>query len=189
MNLPFHRPSVACVALAWVALLATVASGQSPSQVMKTTKVPFDCLTIEGSPPFCDQVQKALLVLKNRAPESFAIVTNYVGTIRQSPHSGMNATKKPPVFDLNDRSAFYSVTWCAGAIAHDSFHSKLYHDYKQRHHWFVPRKVWTGEESERKCLEHQLAALRQIGAGTNEIAHCQAATLDYVKVPYGKRNW
>ena len=149
----------------------------------------FDSLVIRGTPQFDEQVGQALALLKAKSPAAYALATNQVGIIREGTHSGMRAGKEPPVFDLNARSAFYSISWCAGVIAHDSFHSKLYHDYKQAHWAFVPRKVWTGQAAEAQCLEHQLRVLREIGAPDNEIDYCRTLTPDYSDVPYRKRNW
>jgi hypothetical protein len=128
-------------------------------------------------------------LLRAKSPDGYAILTNQVGIIHQAKHSGMKAGKKPPVFDLNDRSAFYSLTWCAGVMAHDSFHSKLYHDYKRDHWLLVPRKVWTGRDAERKCLDHQARVLSEIGAPKGEVDYASSVNFDFVDVPYRKRNW
>jgi hypothetical protein len=149
----------------------------------------FDTLAIRGTTQFDERVEAALALLKTRAPAAYAVATNYVGIIQQGEHSGMRATQNPPVFELNERSAFHSVTWCAGVIAHDSFHSKLYHDHKNTHRGSVPRQVWTGHEAEMKCLEHQLQVLKEIGAADGEIGYCQTLKPDYADVPYRKRNW
>jgi hypothetical protein len=87
--------------------------------------------------------------------------------------SGMWAYKTPPTYEMSDTTALYSLTWCAATIAHDSFHSKLYHDYLKMHSGHVPDAVWTGTAAERKCVKHQLAVMKRIGATQWEI--------DYVK--------
>jgi hypothetical protein len=149
----------------------------------------FDSLAIRGTARFDEQVERALALLKTKSPLAYAVAANYVGIIQPGEHSGMRATQNPPVFELNERSAFHSVTWCAGVIAHDSFHSKLYHDHKNTHRGSVPRQVWTGHEAEMKCLEHQLQVLKEIGAPDGEIGYCQTLKPDYADVPYRKRNW
>jgi hypothetical protein len=155
----------------------------------------FDSIAIEGTPKFDEQVEKALTLLKARSHDGYATVTNYIGIIQEYEHSGMQVHHAPPVFQLNTNSAFYSVTWCAGVIAHDSIHSKLYFDYKQRHPWslWVPAKVHGGDDAEHVvCMEHQLSVLKQIGAPTNEIAwclQCETDTNRYWKVKYRDRDW
>jgi hypothetical protein len=127
---------------------------------------------ISGSVEFTNQVSQALTLLKDKAPGAYGIVTNYVGKIEQYGRSGMSAYKDPPTYEMADRTTFYSVSWCASTIAHDSFHSKLYHEYKREHSGPVPDNVWTSVDAERKCLKHQLAVLTKIGAPKHEIDHC-----------------
>src|SRR5688572_9506659 len=84
---------------------------------------------IVGSLQFSNQVHHALLLLRSRDTNAYGMVTNYIGRIEQGKRSGMWAYKSPPTYEMSDSTAFYSLTWCAATIAHDSFHSKLYHDY------------------------------------------------------------
>jgi hypothetical protein len=65
-----------------------------------------------------------------------------------------------------------AVTWCAATIAHDSFHSKLYHDYLKAHGQ-VPDDVWTGIAAEQQCMKHQLAVMEHIGAAKSEIDYAK----------------
>ena len=124
---------------------------------------------VSGSAKFKKQISLCLGLLKKKAPDAYRITTKYVGKIKQGKHSGMWAYKNPPTYEIADRTTFYSVTWCAGSIAHDSFHSKLYQDYKKTHSGRVPDKVWTGVEAEKKCLKHQLEVLKRIGAEKHEL--------------------
>ena len=151
----------------------------------------FDSLRISGNPRFQQQVSSALSLLRGRSPDGYQIVTNNIGIIAQAKHSGMAAYRDPPTFDLNDRTAFYSVTWCAGSIAHDSMHSKLYFDYRRAHAGAsVPDNVWIGETVEKACTDHQHHVLLQIEAPSNEIAQCVWNPKDrYWEVDYTKRNW
>lgn len=127
---------------------------------------------IVGSTRFTDQVREAMILLKTQAPDAYAIVTNYVGRIEEGKISGMWAYKNPPTYEMSDDTAFYSVSWCAATIAHDSFHSKLYHDYLKAH-GHVPDDVWTGIAAEQQCMKHQLAVMEQIGAAKSEIDYAR----------------
>ena len=150
----------------------------------------FDSVVIRGTSDFSRQVENALGLLKRNSPAGYAIVTNHIGIIEQAEHSGMRASAKPPKFDLNERTAFYSLTWCAGTIAHDSFHWKLYADYLKEHpKRRVPDKIWMGEEAEKRCSEHQVAVLKEIGAPTREITWCGQTTNKYWEVKYRDRKW
>jgi len=153
---------------------------------------------ISGSAKFTNQVSRALTLLKEKAPKAYSITTNFVGRIEQGKKSGMWAYKKPPTYEIADRTTFYSVTWCAGSIAHDSFHSKLYHEYKNNHSGRVPNKIWTGVEAEKKCLKHQLEVLKKIKAPKHEIAYFSKLHGDhhdtnkdgkYDETDYKERDW
>ncbi len=85
----------------------------------------------------------------------------------------MWAYKTPPTYEIADSTAFYSLTWCAATIAHDSFHSKLYHDHGKTHGGHVPDSVWTGTAAEKKCMKHQLLVMEHIGASKWEIDYAK----------------
>ncbi len=127
-----------------------------------------------GSAAFQERIHQALELLKARDPDAHAIVRGYVGRIEESAHSGMRAPANPPTFFLTWAAAKVSVTWAAAVIAHDSFHSKLYHDYRGARPGEVPRRAWGGIEAEVKCMRHQLAVMRRIGASQREIDHALA---------------
>src|SRR5258708_320212 len=127
---------------------------------------------IIGSARFTNQVHQALLLLKARDPDAYAILTNFVGRIQEGERSGMWAYQTPPTYEMADATAFYSVTWCAATIAHDSFHSKLYHDYRKAH-GHVPDDVWTGIAAEQQCMKHQIAVMEHIGASKGEIDYAR----------------
>ena len=162
-----------------------VSSCAAPKEVRR-----FDSIVIRGTPEFSEQVGNALVLLKMNSPVAYAIVTNHVGIIEQGKHSGMWAWLKPPKFELNERTAFYSLTWCAGTIAHDSFHSKLYAEYLKEHPKAkrVPNTVWMGEQAEKRCLEHQITVLKEIGAPAREI-DWSGQTNRYWEVKYRNRKW
>jgi len=147
-------------------------------------------ITLKGTVKFKTAVFLALELLRTNSPEAFQIVTNYISVIEQGKHSGMWAYRNPPMLELADPTTFYSVTWCAGSIAHDSLHSKLYFEYKQQHGSNVPANAWIGSESEQKCLAHQLAVLQRIGAPANEVEHCRRQTGEHADVNKdGKYDW
>ena len=150
---------------------------------------------IVGSLKFSNQVHQALVLLSSRDTNAYCIVTNYVGRILEGQHSGMWAYQEPPTYEMSDSTAFYSVTWCAATIAHDSFHSKLYHDYKKAHDGAVPPEVWTGRAAERQCMKHQLSVMEHIGASKWELDYARKQEDGhYVKdgetwEDYQKRKW
>lgn len=150
---------------------------------------------IAGSLRFSNQVHQALTLLRANDTNAYCIVTNYVGRIQEGARSGMWAYKTPPTFEMSATTAYYSVTWCAAAIAHDAFHSKLYHDYRKVHGRIVPDAVWTGKDAEQKCMKHQLMVMERIGSSQWEINYAKKqADGSYAKEKetwqdYQKRTW
>ena len=151
----------------------------------------FETIEVRGNARFIEQVTNALALLRLRSPDSYRIVTNCIGVIVRSKHSGMAAYDNPPTFELNDRTAFASVTWCASSIAHDSIHSKLFLDYRKAHPetGTVPDEVWEGEAVEHRCCERQTQVLQEIGAPASEIDWSSQNTNRFWEIDYAKRNW
>ncbi|HEX2966738.1 MAG TPA: hypothetical protein VHO84_13185 [Syntrophorhabdaceae bacterium] len=129
-------------------------------------------IQITGSAEFQNQIHRALNLLRNKAPDKYDTVLRYIGRIKESEKSAMWAYDDPPTFELAYQTAFYSITWCASSIAHDSFHSKLYHEYRDSK-GPIPAVAWTGKAAEKKCLKYQVATLKKIGAPKSEIDYCR----------------
>lgn len=127
---------------------------------------------VKGSAEFRTQIEAALKLIKEKAPEAYALVQNNVAIITEGERSGMWAYKNPPTYEISKTSAFHSVTWCAGAIAHDAYHSKLYHDYVTAKGKPVPAEIWTGQEVEKICIAFQLSVLKKIGGPKDEVDYC-----------------
>jgi hypothetical protein len=150
---------------------------------------------IVGSLRFTNQVHQALVLLRTKDTNAYVIVTNYVGRIQEGARSGMWAYKTPPTYEMSAVTAYYSVTWCAATIAHDAFHSKLYHDHRMVHGGAVPDAVWTGMGAEKQCMKHQLSVMEHIGSSQWEIDYAKKqADAQYTKdketwQDYQKRKW
>ncbi len=150
---------------------------------------------VAGSARFKEQVHRAIGLLQQRDLIAYQVVTNNIGLIKEGDHSGMWAYTTPPVYVMSDVTAFYSVTWCAATIAHDSFHSKLYHDYQRSHPGAVPDSVWEGRTAELQCMTYQIDVMRKIGATDGEISYAlTVASGDYVTnadswLEYSNRSW
>jgi hypothetical protein len=150
----------------------------------------IDTVAVKGNLDFQRQITNALALLKAKVPAAYITVTNQIGIIQHAKHSGMKASTRPPTFDLADRTAFYSLTWCAASIAHDSVHSLLYHDYLRNYPKArrVPDEVWKGEAAEIRCSEHQMRVLTEINAPIHEVNWCRQ-TNKYWEVKYRDRFW
>ncbi|MGA2506363.1 MAG: hypothetical protein ABSF80_02690 [Chitinispirillaceae bacterium] len=147
-------------------------------------------IIIIGSTEFKRQITKALTLLCEKAPKEYQVVKTYIGKIEENERSGMFAYKNPPTYQMSLKTSNYSVTWCASTIAHDSFHSKLYLDYKRKYGEPVPDTIWIGIKAEKKCISFQIKVLRQIGAPQNEIDYSSSLDGTYYDVNKdGKYDW
>lgn len=128
-------------------------------------------IKIIGNNEFITQTEDALALLQNLMPNSFEKVQQYVGMIEQGEHSGMWAYEDPPKYVVSDTTAFFSVTWYAGTIAHDATHSELYHEYLNRYGFPVADDIWSGVSAEIFCIKYQIDVMEKINAPQFEIQY------------------
>jgi hypothetical protein len=120
-------------------------------------------ITIKGSEEFVSKTQEALNHLDRSS--IFARIASNLGRIEEGSHSGMEPWGNVPTFRVAQPTSSHSASWYAGAIAHDTCHSKLYRDAKLANNHNEPHaKTYTGEEAERICLDVQEKVLTEIGA-------------------------
>lgn len=137
-------------------------------------------IKIVGQRDFVVQVKRALRLMKNKHPFSFVTTQKYVGVIQESSStSWMAASSSPPVCLLSRKDAFYSMTWCAMTIAHETHHSKLYNDYRTRVGKPVPLWISVGPAAEHQCLQYQLSVMEFIGAPKSEIDFIRRGDVSY----------
>ena len=116
---------------------------------------------IEGSEAFVTQVEKALDLLKNRAPEWHTYATSGLDKIREVPLSqgtGVNPDRR--IFSLGPNHAFLpgfssesGIIWLAGVLVHEACHV---HRYRAG---FVGRTEFEGFREEVVCQQIQIDAL------------------------------
>lgn len=150
------------------------------------TKFNFE---IQGAPVFNTRTREALALLEGSA--SFTRVAPYIEIIKEADHSGMRAYDERPMYEVGFRTWNYSAPWYAGTIAHDGYHSLLYHTAKGADTAEPPETSWTGADAERKCLRFQAQVLREIKADAALIKYVQDQTLNptYQNIEYSKRDW
>lgn len=138
-------------------------------------------IKIVGQRDFVVQVKRALWLTKDKHPFSFVTTQKYVGVIQESPstETWMTVGASPPVCLLSRKDAFYSITWCAMMIAHETYHSKLYNDYRTRVGAPVPRWIFAGPAAEHQCLQYQLRVLEFTGAPKSEIDFIRRGDVSY----------
>lgn len=104
----------------------------------------------------------------------------------------MKAWTKKPTFIVGARTWKHSALWYAGAIAHDAYHSKLYHEAKRAIHGKEPDAgAWTGTEAEKQCLAFQRQILLELNADEKTIAYVEecAKNPTYQGHSSGWRGW
>ena len=83
----------------------------------------------------------------------------------------MRAYAKRPTFVVGKPTWKHSALWYAGAIAHDCYHSKLYHEARASTGTTPSADCWTGSEAEKKCLAFQIEVLEMLGADQKMVAY------------------
>jgi hypothetical protein len=127
---------------------------------------------VSGSRRFAHQIKQALDLLSQKAPGEFLTIQDQKPSIRQADRSSL-IEYTPPVIEMSAKSALYSLTWCAGAIAHESMHLQRYIE-----HGITPEVADTADkvrDEELICLRYQARVLRAIGAPALEINDVESA--------------
>jgi hypothetical protein len=120
-------------------------------------------IKVRGNSEFLLRTREALTLLQALA--QFEVIQGHLGLIRQGRRSGMKAWAEKPTFIVGKATWRHSPLWYAGAIAHDAYHAKLYHDAKGDHDGTEPDiDAWTGAEAEKKCLAFQQQVLLALNA-------------------------
>ena len=145
--------------------------------VLEAPREPVDLpsentIELVGDTDFVARTQNALGTIKKSA-KAYELITKYLGRIQQASSSSMLADVDPPTYAVGSHTYNSSVTWYASTIVHDSYHSKLFHDYLALN-GNVPGDIWTGETAEMMCLEIQIAFLEEIAAPRSEIEHAKS---------------
>lgn len=134
---------------------------------------------VTGSAAFKASVNKALMLLQEKAPEHANKVSTYLQEIRESDHSGVIV--QTGVFNLGRNTVTGQDTyWLASVIVHDAYHAELY----QR------GQDYAGKEAEAQCIAVQKTVLKKMGAAESYQTHLdQILESNYWEVPFEQRNW
>ncbi len=152
-----------------------------------TDSATYHGVKIRGSEKFANQVQAALALINEKAPDEFGVISKYVRRIEEHDRSGMDASHR--TCQLAPASTYYSLTWCAGVIAHEAHHAKLQSS---------PSYEYGLVEEERACNVFQASVMEKIGAPRDELDHLakQDGTHfdangdgEYTESDYEARDW
>ena len=152
--------------------------------------VTFEGIKINGDSTFISSTKEALSLLA-KLPE-FEIIKANIAIIEMSEHSGMDAALAIPTYGVNQLTYTSVTEWYASTIAHDSYHSYLYHKNLYLNKGKEPNlDTWTGKEAEKECIGFQLKVLKKITKRQNLISYLEELKKNptYQDIPYEKRNW
>ncbi|MDO8805149.1 MAG: hypothetical protein Q7R35_12015 [Elusimicrobiota bacterium] len=160
----------------------------APAGVKQNKNTVSRGIDIQGSGPFSAKTREALTLLEGST--TFTKVIRYIEVIEEADHSGMAAFLPKPTYQVGSRTWTQPVAWYAGTIAHDGYHSLLYHEYEASAGKAPPAEAWTGARAERDCLSFQQEVLTEIKA-VQYVNYVQGLMADptYQNIPYSQRNW
>lgn len=145
---------------------ATLIVAPTPATPPPSASQPFYPITsiqIQSSnTAFISATTDALHLLEKS--QNFLTAKPYIGIIQEGDHSGMSAWLTPPTYSVNKTTWSAENLWYASTIAHDAYHSYLYHKYLEQHpgETSVPADVWTGKQAEIDCMTYQKKVLDEI---------------------------
>lgn len=126
----------------------------------------FEGIEIIGDARFVRRVRAALQLIRDRSPNEFALVKHRVPRIRHASRTGAAFLHRPPAVHLAWRTADVSLTWCAGALAHEAYHFELFARGRQD-----GKTRARGQEAELRCIAFQRTVLHRVGASSSELRH------------------
>lgn len=164
-------------------------SNQETCPSQKRTSI-VEGIEIQGIDDFINHSEEAIILLVWKS-ESFRSIKSYLGRIQQGERSTIRVNKDVPTFIVNERTWRHSRIWYAGAIAHDTYHSYLYHTNKVKNNGNEPLPdSWGGSEAENCCLDFQLQVLMELDAPESILNYIRRLKKDpnYRGNPYWSQN-
>lgn len=137
-------------------------------------KMTYRSIRVEGSERYKEQVKNCLDLIAKKSKKEYQLIEENIGVISQHGKSGMRAWETPPRYQMSDKTAFHSLSWCAGTIAHDAYHSFLYKKHLPQNGKRTDYNKWAGFSSEKKAIEFQIIVMRNIDARPSEIAYLKS---------------
>lgn len=170
---------------------ARTAPGAKANQARTAVKPPVHTggLEIRGSAAFTVKTKEALTLLEGST--TFTTISPYIAVIEESTRSGMMAWTEKPVYHVGSATWNRGAAWYAGTIAHDGYHSLLYHKAKKAGKGKVPPEAWTGKKAEQDCLRVQAEVLIEIKADDYFVDYVKGLIQNptYQNISYSSRSW
>jgi len=151
-------------------------------------------IRIEGDNAFVRRIEGAMAIIREH-PDFYEMVNTYTSTIRPSilvpDRSYSNPSSGPgiPVIGIGRHCAEASLTWIAGQIVHEAYHSKLFHEHRPNSFTNPRPDTWGTGLSHMKVYEVQKDFLREAGAPRLYLDYLQDFTDNYwtMNTPLGRR--
>ena len=162
------RPIALALLCAALALTTpTVAAADVVSQSLETPPaeappaLPEHRVAVWGDESCLLETVEALDLLREKAPEHYAVVDQYVGVIHCSDEGdGMFVGDSPPRYRVGSATRETGTIWYASTIAHDAFHSKQFNDHRAAAPFSrVPDAVYLGRNAEAEAIAFQTETL------------------------------
>lgn len=120
---------------------------------------------VVGDERFQDKIRESLNLIYSKAPATLDFINKYIKRIEQYNRTGMCAYCQPPTYQVALATVDSGPYWLASTIAHDSYHSYLYHLYRDMLGGKTPKyELWAGFDADRRCNRFQLQTLYEIDA-------------------------
>jgi hypothetical protein len=140
---------------------------------------------IRGSLEFLIRMVESLKLLQPLS--EYEEVRRYIFRIYQGFEHSMRVDCNPPTMHIGkDRGC---AKWYASVIAHEAYHSLLYHQELERNGgWVEPALLaHAGTEAEKLCFQFQARVLRKLDASKKQIEHIEKNALNPTHHFYGGR--
>ncbi|MHC4564804.1 MAG: hypothetical protein ACYTE3_03510 [Planctomycetota bacterium] len=126
--------------------------------------ISHDKIQIKGPEGFPEATVKALNLLRQKDPENYQMIKDYLGRIEcVKKGSGVFMWERPPRFVVGEKSVEVPTRIYASSIVHEAYHSKLYNDaLRNGRDKAEALGVSTGRKAELACAEMQGESLAKI---------------------------
>ncbi len=184
-------------------------SAQTARDASVQTVIKFEGFIIEPNGQFINEtafiykIKKAVLLLKEKAPDEYKTMQTYIGKIRATRASGANYNEEIMTIEIAKGTFDASLEWLTSVLIHETQHIKKYKDTGKKYgdaHLIADKKaalqVMINEELE--CNAVQLIALEKIGGAKYEIDYLRAQKGDHFDIDkdgdydwddYNARDW
>jgi hypothetical protein len=111
----------------------------------------------------------------------------YIFRIYQGFEHSMRVDCNPPTMHIGKDGG--CAKWYASVIAHEAYHSLLYHQELERNGGWkeLASNAHSGTEAEKRCFQFQASVLRKLGATKKQIDHIEKNALNPTHHFYGGR--